>query len=181
MALVATLAALSLAAGAAADTPLPHRPTIHFADGVPDDLRALASSTWERFLQAFPARWECLPDVTLHGAWRFGSRGAYDPGRRLVTVRIPGTAPNLAATMVHEFAHHLEFTCPQQRGLRARFLSAQGFPPGTPWRRGHRWAQIPSEQFAQATIQVVLGRQPDTLVLVRAAALAAIRDWGLGR
>jgi hypothetical protein len=178
--LVAIGAAVTLAIGAAPDEPFPHRPAIHFAPEVPEDLRVLASSTWVHFLDAFPARWGCLPDVTIRGAWQFRTRAAYDPVRRRVTVRIPGTAPNLRATMVHEFAHHVEFGCAGQRRLRARFMVAQGFPHGTPWRRGDTWAEIPSEQYAEATIQVVLGPQPNARVLVSREALQIIRDWGRG-
>jgi hypothetical protein len=179
--LVAIGATVTLVIGAAPDEPFPHRPAIHFAAGVPDDLRDLASATWDRFLDAFPARWGCLPDVTLRGAWHARTRAAYDPARRRVTVRIPGTAPNLRATMIHEFAHHVEFTCAEQRRIRAPFIVAQEFPPGTPWRRGDTWAQIPSEQYAEATIQVVLGPQPNARVLVSRAALQIIRGWGRGR
>jgi hypothetical protein len=179
--LVAAGAAVSIGMGAAADEAAPHRPGIHFGAATPDDLRSLASATWDRFLDAFPARWDCVADVTLRGAWQSPDRGAYDPRRRLVTVRIPGTAPNLRATMVHEFAHHLEYTCPAQRRLRARFLAAQGFPPGTPWRHAAAWALIPAEQYAQAAIRVVLGQAPDPPTRIRPAALRAIRSWGLGR
>lgn len=178
---VAAGAIVTLGMGAAADEALPRRPAIHFAQGVPGDLRQLATSTWGRLLDAFPARSRCLPDVTLRGAWRLATRAAYVRQKRLVTVRIPGTAPNLQATMVHEFAHHMEFTCPQQQRLRPRFLAAQGLPPGTSWLGGETWARIPSEQFAEATVQVVLGGRPDPMVLVRPEALQAIRDWGRGR
>jgi hypothetical protein len=170
----------SLGIGAAALEVVPGRPEVHFAAEVPDDLRAVASSTWDRFLQVLPARLGCMADVTLRGAWRFGTRGAYDPRRRLVTVRIPGTASNLRATMVHEFAHHLEFTCSAQRRLRPHFLAAQGFPLTTPWRGGHAWAQIPSEQFAEAMVQVVLGAQHGGPVVIGPEAVQVIRHWGRG-
>ena len=180
--LAAIAAALTVAVGSAAERPLPDRPGIAFAPGVPDDLRALATSTWVRFLDAFPARWGCVPDVTVAGAWRFPNRGDYDPDTRLVTVRIPGTATNLRATMVHEFAHHLEFTCLEHRLFRPRFLAAQGLLPGTPWARAATWAEMPSEQWAEATIQVILGRRPGhALIDVRPAAVAAVRAWGAGR
>jgi hypothetical protein len=180
VAIVAVGAIASFGIGAAADEALPVRPEIRFGADVPDDLRALASSTWERLLWALPARSGCLADVTLRGAWRLGTRAAYDPRRHLVTVRIPGTVPNLRATMVHEFAHHVEFTCREQRPLRARFLAAQGFPAMTPWRGGEAWARIPSEQFAEAMVQVVLGAQPDAVVVIRPDSLRLIRDWGRG-
>jgi hypothetical protein len=166
-----------LALGATADGTAPRRPAIHFAGEVPDDVRQLASATWDRFLRAFPARLDCLPDVTLATAWTYRTRARYAPERRLVTLRIPGTAPNLAATMVHEFAHHLDFTCPD-RPLRRAFLEAQGLPARTPWRHGSSWAAIPAEQLAQAVIPVVLGPQSGLLVVIRSGALEAIRAWG---
>ena len=182
-----TFAAVAVVIGAAATIGVaavqagPGRPAIHFADPAPSDLRDLATTTWARFLDAIPARWACVPDVTLRGAWTFRNRASYDPDSEIVTLRIPGTAPNLAASMVHEFAHHVEFACHEQRPLRSRFLDAQGIPPGTPWRDGPEWSDIPSEQYAQAMIQVVLGRQPNPLVPITPAAVAAIRDWGRGR
>jgi hypothetical protein len=178
-AIVALAAVALLALGAAADGAPTDRPALRFADGVPDDVRQLATGTWGRFLLAFPARVECLPDVTLSTAWTYRSRGRYQPDRRLVTLRIPGTAPNLSATLVHEFAHHLDYSCPD-RDLRREFLADQGLPPGTPWRRGPTWAAVPAEQFAQAAIHAVLGRDPSPLVLIRPAAVRDIRAWGRG-
>lgn len=168
-----------LALGAAADGAPTRRPTINFAVGVPEDVRRLAATTWGRFLDAFPARVACVPDVTLATAWTFRSAGRYQPARRLVTLRIPGTAPNLSATIVHEFAHHLDYSCPD-RPLRTAFLAAQGLPTDARWRDGPSWGAIPAEQFAQAAIQVVLGPQPSPLVVIRPQALAAIRRWGRG-
>jgi hypothetical protein len=180
-ALVAMAATLSLVVAAADDAPFHTRPQIAFVEGVPADLQALSASTWDRFTDAFAARWSCLPDVTVAAAWRLADRATYDPHRRLVTIRIPGTAPNLRATLVHEFAHHIEFTCPEQRRLRARFLAAQGLPPGTPWFGGATWERIPSEQFAEATVQAVVGRPSLPRVLVSSEALSMIREWGRGR
>jgi hypothetical protein len=180
--LAAVAATLTLALGSAADQPSAHRPAIGFTGTTPDAVRALASDAWAAFLDVFPARWGCLPDVTVRGAWHLRDRGDYDPDRHLVTVRIPGTAPNLRATLTHEFAHHLDFTCPAVARLRARFLAAQGLPRTTPWFRGRTWAGTPSEQFAEATVRVILGRRPGhEVVTVRPATVAAIRDWGAGR
>jgi hypothetical protein len=170
-------AILALGVGVAAVRAGPDRPVLHFADPAPDDLRELATRTWARFLDSVPARWDCLSDVTLQGAWTFRVRASYDPDRGVVTLRIPGTAPNLAASMVHEFAHHLEFSCPGQREFRSAFMQSQGIPPGTRWRGGPEWSAIPSEQYAQAMIRLVLGPQPNPLVAIRPAALAALRAW----
>jgi hypothetical protein len=152
-----------------------------FAAAVPGDLEALARATWQRFTDAFPARWGCVSPVKVVGAWRLAVRARYDPVDRLVTIRIPGTAPTLRSTLVHEFAHHVEFTCPEQRTLRARFASAQGVPPGAMWFGGAVWDRIPSEQFAEATVLLVLGPSGRPRLPVTPAALAVLRGWALGR
>ena len=144
----------------------------------PDDLRALVVETWDRFSEAFPARRSCLAPVTVQGAWELDGRASYDPGRRLVTVRIPGTAPNLRDSLVHEFAHHMEFTCPEQHDVRAAFLEAQALPPSATWFKGVSWETTPSEQFAEAVVQVVLGPPAHPSVLIHPRSVALLRVWG---
>jgi hypothetical protein len=155
-------------------------PALTFAPGTPRDLRSLASDTWERFGEAFPARTDCMDPVELAGAWELRDRATYDPEDGLVTVRIPGTAPNLRASIVHEFAHHLEFTCAAHEDLRRRFLAAQGLPPDTVWFDGPSWERTPSEEFAEATVVLVVGRPGHLRIRVQPAALAAIREWAQG-
>jgi hypothetical protein len=151
------------------------------ADGMPRDFEHLARDTWQGFMDAFPARRGCLDPVTVDAAWSLDDRAAYDPGRRLVTVRIPGTAPNLQASLVHEFAHHLEFTCSAHRTLRPRFLRAQGLSPGASWFKGEAWELTPSEQFAEAATEYVLGRRPShSRTAVSKAALRVVSDWAAG-
>jgi len=146
----------------------------------PADLRALIVETWDRFVEAFPTRRSCLAPVTVRGAWELDDRASYDPTRRLVTVRIPGTAPNLSASLVHEFAHHMEFTCPRQRDVRLAFLAAQELPPSTSWFEGASWESTPSEQFAEAVVQMVLGRPAHPAVFIRPRSVAILRAWGRG-
>ncbi len=137
--------------------------------GSPADLRALIVTTWEQFVEAFPARRSCLAPVTVQ-----------DPGSRLVTIRIPGTAPNLRASLVHEFAHHMEFTCPEQHNVRAAFLAAQDLPRSASWFEGVSWETTPSEQFAEAVVQVVLGPPAHPSVLIHPGCVALLRAWGGG-
>jgi hypothetical protein len=170
-------AALTLAVGVAAGEPSPGRPRIAYDPAVPADLRAVADGAWTSFTDAFRSRWACIPDVHLTDAWRLPVRARYDPAERLVTVRVPGTAPNLRATIVHEFAHHLEFGCPAVSRLRPAFRTAQGLPDGVGWFRGASWDRVPSEQFAEATVVLVLGPSGRPRVLVRPAALAILRRW----
>jgi hypothetical protein len=152
-------------------------PDLRITGASPDDLRALIGATWDRFVEAFPARRSCLAPVTVQGAWELDDRGSYEPGRRLVTVRIPGTAPNLRDSLVHEFAHHMEFTCPEQHDVRVPFLVAQAFPPSASWFEGASWETTPSEQFAEAVVQVVLGLPAHPTVLILPRSVALLRAW----
>jgi hypothetical protein len=142
-------------------------PALSFAGDVPADLRALTNQTWERFVAAFPEQRDCMSPVTVAAAWSFDDRAAYEPDTRRVTVRVPATKAVLTAALVHEFAHHLEFTCPGHRHLRPRFLAAQGFARNASWRGGAIWEQIPSEQFAEAVVVAVLGNRTDAVNVVQ--------------
>lgn len=159
---------------------VPRRADLSVAGGSPADLRALVVATWDRFVEAFPARRSCLAPITVQGARDLDDRASYDPRRRLVTIRIPGTAPNLRATLVHEFAHHMEFTCPEQRDVRLPFLAAQEVLPSASWFRGASWETTPSEQFAEAVVRVVLGPPSHPSVLIHPGSVALLRAWGRG-
>jgi hypothetical protein len=167
--------------GTAAVEAEPDRPPLTFAANVPGDVQALASTTWRRFVDAFPAARGCLAPVALTSALELDDRAVYDPDRHVISVRIPGTAPNLEASLVHEFAHHLEFTCPALHSIRGPFLAAQDLPAASAWFEAPTWETIPSEQFAEATIEAVLGRRPAHVrILITPEAVEVIRAWARG-
>ena len=162
------------------------RPRLIMDDSVADDFRALAMETWDRFLTVFQARADCFGDVRLRAMRTLDSRAAYNPDSGTVTVRVPGTPAMLKSALVHEWAHHIEFQCEAHKGLRPAFLAAQGLPPDTVWRPdvapanipASIWADSPSEQYAEATIVLVLGRrQIPTKVRVKEEAVRAIAEW----
>jgi hypothetical protein len=175
LATAAAAAALGAPSGLARE---PAGPALVVAPDVPNDVRLLATATWEGFLEAFPGRRGCIAPVTLAHAWRLSDRATYDPDDRLVVLRVPATAASLRATLIHEFAHHLEFSCPAQRSMREPFLAAIGFDRGAAWFAGRRWEDVPSERFAEAVTVHVLGRVPSHLrVHVPGAALEEIERW----
>ena len=156
---------------------------------VASDFDALAQETWKQFLNVFRARTSCFGDVHLHAATDLDSRATYDPDTATVTVRVPGTPAMLQSALIHEWAHHIEFQCPAQKELRPAFLAAQGLPIVTLWRPDKtpantpesEWATIPSEQYAEATIEVVLGRrQIPTTARVTTEAVRVIAQWAAG-
>lgn len=156
---------------------------------VASDFSTLAQETWQQFLDVFHARADCFGDVYLHAATVLNSRAAYDPQTAIVTVRVPGTRAMLQSALIHEWAHHIEFQCPAQKELRPAFLVAQGLPTDTVWRPDDtpantpesEWATIPSEQYAEATIEVVLGSRPiPTTAHVTTEAVHVIAQWAAG-
>ena len=153
-------------------------PALGFADAVPDDLRSLATDTWQEFLEAHPAAADCIGPATLVAAWELDTRAEYRPDSATIVVRVPGTAPTLRNQMVHEFAHHIEFTCEEQRELRSTFAEAQGFSGSAPWFDGDTWETTPSEQYAEATVELVLGRRPHHgNIQISAQAADIVRRW----
>ncbi len=154
---------------------------LRFTNGTPDDLRAVASKAWQRFSVAVPACAGRLDGLTVGVAWELPDRARYEPERSLVLIRAPGTAPNLEATLLHEFAHHAERRCPPGDAFRQRFTAAAGLPSGTPWRGSAPWEQTPSERFAEAVMRYVLGRPPShVLVHLRPGELRAVAAWANG-
>lgn len=166
--------------------PPPAAPKLVIDESVASDFEALALETWDKFLAVFQARQDCFGDVHLHAARDLDSRGAYNPDTATVTVRVPATAVMLKSALVHEWAHHLEFQCQAHPELRPAFLKAQGLPPDTPWRPDSMpanpstgfWADIPSEQYAEATIALVLGRRRSpTKAWVKPEAVTVLEAW----
>jgi hypothetical protein len=175
---LATLVVASVLA--ACSTGSPSGPEISFSDDVPADFRGVATDAWIRFTTTFEARRDCLAPVHIEVAWELEDRARYEPRTRVVVVRVPGTAPNLTASLVHEFAHHLEFTCAGQRLLRPRFLRAAELPDGTPWFRSSRYEDVPSERFAEAVVTAVLGRSSGIGVTVAPGSVRVVRSWAGG-
>ncbi len=187
---VSIVASLLLSSCAAPATPTTKPlPRLIVDASVASDLNALAQATWQQFLDVFHARADCFGDVYLHAATVLNSRAAYDPKTAIVTVRVPGTRAMLQGALIHEWAHHIEFQCPAQKELRPAFLAAQGLPTDTLWRPDDtpantpesEWATIPSEQYAEAAIEVVLGRrQIPTTARVSVKAVHVIAQWADG-
>ncbi len=160
-------------------------PRLIVDESVADDFRALALETWDQFLAAFQPRSACFGDVELRATKTLDSRASYDPETAAVTVRVPATAVMLQGALIHEWAHHVEFQCDEHKTLRPAFLDALGLPPDTQWRPEvlpvNTSADMPSEQYAEATIVLVLGRrQIPNGVRITEDAIRAIEEWAAG-
>ncbi|HOG45039.1 MAG TPA: hypothetical protein PLJ35_10635 [Anaerolineae bacterium] len=174
--------AVLLAIALVVQSSLPARrpPRLIVESSVDAGFAALAQGTWQQFLAVFGARQGCFGDVRLRAAWALDSRAGYDPDTATVTVEVPGTPAMLQSALVHEWAHHVEFQCPEQQALRPAFLAAQRLPADTPWRPDLQ-AESASEQYAEATVELVLGRRPiPTKAHVSNEAVAVIARWAAG-
>jgi len=157
------------------------RSGLRFTDETPDDLREVASDAWQRFTDALPACADRLGGLTIGVAWQLSDRARYEPEQALVRIRAPGTAPNLEATFLHEFAHHADRRCAPSPAVRRGFTAAGGLPAGTPWRGRAPWDRIPSERFAEAVTTYVLGHPPPhVMVHLRPGELRAVAAWARG-
>ena len=165
--------ALAVAGLAAAAPP----PRMLVDPGTPEDVAALAADTFDEFIEEAPALENCVGNIRLAGAWRLDERGEYDADTSRITVRIPGTAPRLAGTLVHELGHHVDAVCLSE-DVRVSFRRAQGISDDLSWDVGATWAEVPAEQFAEAIVEVVLGRRSPTLgVRIGPAAVELVARW----
>jgi hypothetical protein len=151
---------------------------VRFTDETPDDLRAVTWEAWQHFADAVPACAGRMDGLTVGVAWELQDRARYEPEQSLVLVRAPGTAGNLEATLLHEFAHHAERRCAPTPALRRWFIAAAGLPEGTPWQGGAAWDRIPSERFAEAVMTYVLGHPPPHVLLhLHPGELRVVAAW----
>jgi hypothetical protein len=166
------------------------QPQLIVGESVDADFEALALQTWDAFLAVFRMRQGCFGDVWLEATYSLDSRAGYDPDTATVTVLVPGTAAMLKSGLIHEWAHHVEFQCRAHEELQAAFLVAQNLAPGAPWRPAGtttnlttgEWADIPSEQYAEAVVELVLGGRPiPTGAHVSPAAIRVVEEWAMAQ
>ncbi|MEM7129024.1 MAG: hypothetical protein AAF702_22010 [Chloroflexota bacterium] len=174
---------LLIGVGSIRECPMPtiREPQMHFSSTVAADFRDLANDTWAQFLSTFSARTDCFGDVTLNTNPDLESRAVYDPRSTTVTVRVPGTPAFLQAALVHEWAHHVEFQCDAHQKLRPTILSLLNLPSDTAWRAEHQWADSPSEHYAEAVVELVLGDHPlPTKIRVNQDIVSILSEWSKG-
>lgn len=154
-------------------------PQLLVGDSVAGDFAALARDTYAALVAVAPGIGECVRSPRLEAAYDLDELAVYDQRTHVMSVRVPATATSLSASLVHELAHHLELSCPSHPAMRVRFLAAQGHGPATPWFGGDVWEEIPSEQFAEAVVHVVLGGRDRHLLRMQltADAVDVVADW----
>ena len=68
---------------------------------------------------------------------------------------------------------------PSTRSFGRRSLLPRDSPPSADWFDGATWETTPSEQYAEATVEVVLGRRTHHGgIVVSDEAVTVVRQWG---
>lgn len=138
------------------------------------------------FIEVFDARRDCFGPVRVKATKEMTDRAKYDAKTATVWVQVPARIEVLRGALVHEWAHHIERQCPQHEQLREAFLEAQGISADTRWyaQAGslnldiESWSQIPSEQYAEAVVMLVLGRQLRAPSLrITDESIDVVRQW----
>ncbi|HAX82193.1 MAG TPA: hypothetical protein DCY40_06475 [Actinobacteria bacterium] len=114
---------------------------------------------WDRLLAAFPTTRTCLTPLTVEvvasaeAAWGGGIQGIAAFYRRSLATIFIEHGKVRAEHLIHEFAHHLDFSCGFGSGpLGVAFLEVQGFPADHAWATGAGWRSVPAEHFAEAVV-----------------------------
>ncbi|UCG40575.1 MAG: hypothetical protein JSV07_09040 [Acidimicrobiia bacterium] len=151
-------------------------------DSVGPDFEAVALEFWDEFEEFATDRLDCFGPVTLEASFEIEDRAVYEWTTKTIVVRVPHSPESLRGSLVHELVHHVERECSEHEDFRADYLSAMGFPTDADWYAGDRWATTPSERFAEATVEVMLGareRTGDVLLSEEELVIAAL--WWEGR
>jgi len=189
LAVTATVLCMATCLAACTASPMP-APRLRSDSSVAPALQSLADETWRQFLVVFQARQNCFGEIHLHAAYDLDDRATYDPATAVVTVKVPATVAMLQGALIHEWAHHIEYQCQAHQELRPAFLAAQGLPLETPWRTDNSlaktsqaaWGDLPSEQYAEAAIELVLGsRRIPTTARVSPQAVQILAAWAAGK
>ncbi len=154
-------------------------PVVRFGQPIPADVEAEARAAVADYVGVFAARRACAPpaDVVLVRDVEGGdARYVAEDGR--VEIEIPTTPARFRESLVHELAHHLEHRCADFGELREAWLAQAGGA----WSGHQRWEDRPSEQWAEAVVDIVLGERilhGDEMVL-DPELVALVREWADG-
>ncbi len=169
-------AALRAVAGGAA----PPASDLTFVQDLPADVRRESDETWRRFTGRFAARTSCWSSVSLELVREVPDGDArYIVSANRIEIQIPTTPARYRESLAHELAHHLERTCPDFDELRAALHPTMGVGEDG-WFDGPRWADTPSERFAEAVVVLVNGERVrhETEVPVDPAVVGVLERWG---
>ncbi len=156
-------------------------PVLRLSQKFPPQAMTIIEDSWADFVAAFPNQRDCLGDVDLVAVSELPDGDAsYSFSDHVIRVLVPTSPRRFPESLMHEFGHHLEASCPVVDEIGARFMAIQGFPPDQDWHQGDVWFDTPSEQFAETVVQVVRGERIIHVsdIDLSPAAVDLVRRWG---
>jgi hypothetical protein len=174
---VALVGAATIGAIVAWPSDGPAAPVVTFVQPVPDDVETEARSAVAAFVEQFAARRACIggAEVMLVDEVPDGD-ARYLAAEALIEIEIPTSPRRFRDSLVHELAHHVEHRCPNFAALRDEIMALTG---AAAWTGQTRWADRPSELWAESVVEAVLGERVrfGRSVPMDPALVDAVRDW----
>lgn len=152
-------------------------PVVRLRQRVPADVEQEVRATVGDFVAVFAARRGCIGGAELQLVRDVDDGDArYVAAEALIEIEIPTSARRFRDSLVHELAHHVDHSCPDADVLRTDVMTAIG---ATDWTGQARWEQRPSELWAEAVVEIVLGERVrfERSVPLEHGVVDAARRW----
>ena len=178
--LVAIIIGVALGVGAAvlARSQSPGaEPVVRLRQPVPPEVEQEVRAAVADFVAVFGAHRGCIGGAELELVRRIDDGDArYVAADDLIEIEIPTSPRRFRESLVHELAHHVDHSCPHATALRADVMTALG---ASEWTGQRRWDQRPSELWAEAVVEIVLGERVrfERSVPLDPSVTAAARRW----
>lgn len=132
-------------------------PVVRMRQRVPAAVEQEVRATVADFVAVFAARRGCIGGAELQLVREIDDGDArYDVAENLIEIEIPTSPRRFRESLVHELAHHVDRSCPDADMLRTDVMTVIG---ATDWTGQERWEQRPSELWAEAVVEIVLGER----------------------
>jgi hypothetical protein len=132
-------------------------PVVRMRQRVPAEVEQEVRATTADFVAVFAARRGCIGGAELQLVREVDDGDArYVAAENLIEIEIPTSPRRFRDSLVHELAHHVDHACPDADTLRTDVMTATG---ATDWTGQERWEQRPSELWAEAVVEIVLGER----------------------
>lgn len=152
-------------------------PVVRMRQRVPPVVEQEVRATVAAFVVVFAARRECIGGAELDLVRHVDDGDArYVAAEDLIEIEIPTSPRRFRESLVHELAHHVEHSCSDADRLRSDVKAAIG---ATDWTGQDRWEQRPSELWAEAVVELVLGDRVrfERSLPLDARVVGAARRW----
>jgi hypothetical protein len=132
-------------------------PVVRMRQRVPTAVEQEVRIAVADFVGVFAARRRCIGGAELQLVHEIDDGDArYVAAEYLIEIEIPTSPRRFRESLVHELAHHVDHSCPDADVLRTELVTVVG---ATGWTGQERWEDRPSELWAEAVVEIVLGER----------------------